>query len=580
MTDRMKSPNGSNPHKGTQRGVQVKNKKTLDTCFPSTLLLVSMVGIVLLCNIIAGVKIFTLEKEKNAVERQKEKYESHAKIIREVEEFEERLSTLKREIVPYEMRAENAQKSAKDSDERLKKNKDERDRVKADKTEIIEKLNSAHSTLAELSNDKKTLRREKVQLGKIVAELKIEQEVIEKTITVKRQRLRVAGENIAAAEVRLEDQKRYLKDVAAANSSFEMLRTQLVEFVRKMEETQSSAGNKVKDFTGVVAGVVEQKNQLATHAEKLALETDRLTQSNVDINAEIKGLRARNIDYTSEIDKVIVTSGEMESVAEGLKESVASMEIDEALLNNNATLIKNNLEQVTTVNKELGQKSEDLTKVVAGVVAQKNQLASQSEKLILETDSFSQSNATMSAEVKELYAQNINYKSEVDKLAATSGQMGSVAEDLKGTSANLKTDEAQLIDNAKKIKSNLGEVATAAQGLDQISKKFALAVAGVTSQRESLDIYLQKIADLPDMDAQVTAFNDVLKDINDVAQLLSEKVSAIQSSFDGKLNGMELSFGIFEKDFVDLSLKIDGVEQTLKKIAIRTQKMNLESPKI
>lgn len=458
----------SDDHKqdiGSQGSKRVENKKTLDTFFPSKWLMILMVGIVLVFNIIVGMKVFSLQQEKAVVEILKARYESYAKIIRDVEDKEERLRILTQEIVPLEKRVENAQKEVGASNERLESNKDELNKIKASKAEIVEELRAAHTTIAELSNDKQTLRTDKETLEKLVAELNINEKGIDDKIKEKRKILRDTEENISAAEVRLKNQQEYIKDVAAANSNFDEVREQLLEFIKKMDETKKSAGERIKDFKEVIANLAEEKDRLSTQAINLTNEAKTIAQSNASIKEEISGFEE----------------------------------------------------------------------------------------------------------------QNKKYKSEIENLTSISGQMKNITGTIQGTATNIEIDEKIVSENARAIKENLGEMTTANQEFVQTSKQFTAVVADVTSQREKLDTYMQEIADLPDMELQAIAFKKVLNEIEEITRKLSERVSAIQSNFDGKLDGMNLSFGSLEKNFTDLLLKLDGVEQALEKIATRAQKVLKQS---
>jgi hypothetical protein len=104
MTDRMDNSDDHKQDIVSQGSKRVENKKTLDTFFPSKWLMILMVGIVLVFNIIVGMKVFSLQQEKAVVEILKARYESYAKIIRDVEDKEERLRILTQEIVPLEKR--------------------------------------------------------------------------------------------------------------------------------------------------------------------------------------------------------------------------------------------------------------------------------------------------------------------------------------------------------------------------------------------------------------------------------------------------------------------------------------------
>lgn len=452
---------------GSQGNKQVSNKKTLDTLFPSTWLLILMVGVVLVFNVIVGVKVFSLQKEKAVIEILKARYESYEKIIRDVEDKEERLRILTQEIVPLEKRRENALKETAASTEKVGKNKEELDKIAALKSEVVEKLNAAQTTIAELSNEKQTLRKENDKLEKLVTELKVEENSIEQEITEKRLKLRSTEENILAAEVRLKDQQKYIKDISSANSSFEGLREQLAEFVKKMDETQANAGDRIKDLKEVIAGITVEKDQLSSQAVNLTNEAKNFAQSNAAIKEEVKGLKGHSKEY----------------------------------------------------------------------------------------------------------------KTEVEGVATTSGQMKSIAEAIKGSATNIEIDEAQVSANAKTIKSNLEQIAITGQELAQTSKQFTAEVTSVTSQGERADKYMQKIAELPDMKAEAIAFQKILEEIEELNRKLSERVSTVQSSFDGKLAGMNLSFGTLVKDFTDISLKINGVKQALEEIENHTKEMKKESLK-
>ncbi|TKB26499.1 hypothetical protein FCL47_08785 [Desulfopila sp. IMCC35006] len=451
----------------SQSSKQTSNKKTLDTFFPSTWFLVLMVGVVLVFNVIVGVKVFSLQKEKAVIEILKTKYESYEKIIRDVEDKEERLRILTQQIVPLEKRKDNALKETAASNERIEKNKEELSKLVALKTEVIERRNAAQTTVAELSNEKQTLQKEKDKLQKMVAELSVEEKSLEQEIIEKRQQLRTTEENILAAEVRLKDQQKYIKEVSAANSSFEALREQLAEFAKKMDETQSSAGERIKDLKEVIVGITVEKDQLSSQASNLTNDAKIFAQSNAAITEEIKGLKGQSKEYKSEVESIATTSGQMKSIAEAIKESAT----------------------------------------------------------------------------------------------------------------NLEVDQAQVSANAKTMKSNLEQVATTGQELAQTNKQFTVAVTSVASQGEKIDKYLQKIVDLPDMKAQSFAFQKILGEIEELNKKLSERVTAVQSSFDGKIAGMNLSFGSLEKDVTDISLKINGVKQALEELAARTQDIKKERSK-
>lgn len=565
MTDRMES---SDDH--PQGSKQVADKKTLDTFFPSTWLLVLMVAVVLAFNIIVGIKVFSLQKEKAVIEILKTRYESYEKIIRDVEEHEERLRTLKQKIVPLEMRKVNAEKLLAESEERADKSKMDLNKQEADKAEIIEKLNAAQTTIAELSNDKNMLRKENKQLEKIVAELNINKERIEQQITVKSKQLIVIEENTVAAKVRLKDQQKYIKEVAAANSNFEDIRKQLVAFVTKMDETQSAAGEKINDLKKVIAGVAVEKDQLATQAINLTNEAKKFVQANAVIQEEIKGFQEQNKEYRTEVENVTTMSEHIKTVTETIKETVVSIKRDEILVRGNAKAINENLEHMATANQNLKE-------VITSFANQKDQLGIQAVNLTNEAKNIAQSNVAIQAGITGIQKHNKEYMSEIDKIVLTSTQMKSTTDAIKSSATNLEGNRVLIKEHAVTIKGNLGQISSTSQELEQSRKKLSEAVNGVVSQRENIDKYWQEIVELPDMKGQAIAFEKVLNKLEEVAQKFSENISVIQSSFDGKLSGMNLSFGTLEKDFKDLSLQVNGVEEVLGKIVSKTQKMKIES---
>jgi len=570
MTDCKDSSDDHNQGDGSQRSKQVENKKALDTFFPSTWLLVSMVGIVVIFNIIVGMKVFSLQKEKAVIEILKTRYESYEKIIREVEDKEERLRFLTQEIVPLEKRAENAQREATASNERVEKNKDELHKISALKGEVVEKQSAAQTTVAELSNEKHTLRKEKVKLEKLVAELNVDSDRLDQEITEKRKVFRATVENLHAAEMRLKDQEKYIQDVAAANSSFEDIRKQLAKIVTKMDKTQSSAGEKIKDLQEVIAGVAVEKDQLSTQTGHLTNETKKIALTNAALNEEIKGLQAQNKGYKFNVETATSISGQMESITKVIKGMITNIEIDEALVSEHAKALKDNSVKVATASQELQE-------VIAGVAAEKDRLATQAGNLTNEAKNITLSNTALEEGIKGLQAQNKGYKTEVENVASISGQMESIARTIKGSATNIEIDESLVSENAKVIKGNLGQLTTASQELVQLSKQFTTVVTGVTSQRGKIDAYMKEIAELPDMDAQAIALQKALTQIEEVTQKLSGKISDIQHGFDSRLAGIDLSFDSLEKDFSSLSIKIDVVAQALEKIAIRTTEVKEES---
>lgn len=514
---------------GSQGRKQVKNKKTLDTFFPSKLLVTSMVVIVLVFNVIVGMKVFSLQKEKAVIEVLKARYESYAKIIRDVEDKEERLRDLTQKIIPLEKRTENAQREVADSNEMLKKNKDAFNKIKASESETVEKLNAAQNTIAELSDEKQTLRQEKIKLEKVVAELKIKENRLEQKILEKQKELRVTEEDILAAEVQLKNQQKYITNVAAANSDFDGIRTLLSEFIKKMDETHVMANERIDDLKEVVVGIATEKDQLATQSVNLTNEAKNIAESNALIKQEASGFKVQNEEYKSEIDNITSLSEQMKDVAETIKGTATDIGNNDKIILKNSKKMEDNLSQMANANQELVQTNKQFTNVVAAI-------DTQSISLTNEAKAIEQSNALIKQEASGFKAQNEEYKSEINNIKSLSGQM-----------------------------------LTANHELAQSSIQLTTVVAGVNSQREKLDIYVQEIADLPDLKAQAVAFKKALKEIEEISRILSEKISDIQNNFDEKLAGMNLSFSLLQQDFVKLSLKIDGVEQALEKIVSRVQ---------
>jgi len=333
-----------------------------------------------------------------------------------------------------------------------------------------------------------------------------------------------------------------------------------------MDETQAIAGERIKDLKEVIAGVANEKEQLSTQTVNLTNEVNIIAQSNTSIKEGLSGFKEQNKEYKSEIENVTSISGQMKNIAKAIKGTTTEIGIDEEIVRKNAKAIKENLGQMATVNQELVQTSTQFTAVVTDVAQQTVNLTNGAEII-------AQSNTSIREEITGFNDQNQKYKSEVENVTSISGQMKNIAENIKGTATNIGIDEEIVRKNAKAIKENLGQMATVNQELAQTNEQFTAVVIDVTSQRENIDTFIQEIADFPDMEVQVIAFKKVLNDIEEITRKLSERVSAIQSNFDGKLDGMNLSFDSLENDFTDLSLKIDGVEKALEKIASRAQKV-------
>lgn len=444
--------------------------KTLDTVFPSKWLLGGMVGFVLIFNIIVGMKVFSLQKEKAVIEILKARYESYEKIISDVEDKEARLRQLTQEIIPLEKRSENAQKDIARSNESLEKNKESLNKVKATESEVVEKLNAARKTIAELNDGKQTLRQEKTNLENLVAEIEVKERRIEQKITERQKDLRVIEENIIAAELQLKNQKEQIINVAAANSDFDAIRKQLSDFLSKMDEAQGQATKRLSDIEKVVTDISKERDLLSKQTSSLNNETKTISQSNQSINKELLDLKGHN---------------------EG-------------------------------------------------------------------------------------------YKAQVDAIASLSGQMGRNSELITAAATELGNHDKKIQENLKIFEDTTGQIKTTYQGFAQTGSEFKSAVveigtqisevtSRVESQKNQFDAYLKELSSVTDLKVQANTFKKIIGEIEDSSRSLSEKFSNIQNNFEGKLNGMNLSFDSLEKEFVALGRKVEALQESLQKIKSKVE---------
>jgi chromosome segregation ATPase len=433
---------------------QKPKKNALDTFFPSTLLLVLMVVLVLGFNLVVGIKVFTLQKEKAVIEVLKAQYESYRDIIDDVGRKQQELRGLHQEISPLERRKDDALNIINEGDKKIEVNSAELNKIKSLHSEIEEDLNAMRKTVAELSNEKQGLREEINTISQSVAELKIQEEKIDKSIIVKNQQLRTMEEEVLAAKVRLKEQEKYIVEVASANSSFDSTRGQLAQLMKKMDQDQTNAGQILTNFQKVVAGIEEENTKFSSQNKGFVAETGALHSTNASIGEELKLLEQKNGAF-------------------------------------------------------------------------------------------------------KLY---------VEGMSSLSKQMQGVAEMINGLSKKIETDQVLLSESAGKIKTSLITLSEINQDVDGAKKQLQTAVTGINAQNETFASYIKTFSAIPDMKGQTAAFVKVLGEIQQMSTQLNQSVSVVQKGFDGKVEGMTLSFGSLEKEFLELSAKTVVMKQMFEKM--------------
>ena len=155
--------------------------------------------------------------------------------------------------------------------------------------------------------------------------------------------------------------------------------------------------------------------------------------------------------------------------------------------------------------------------------------------------------------------------------------MGTNSGLITSAATELEKHEKKILENLKIFEDTIGQIKTTYQGFAQTGTELKSAVtgietqisevtSGVQSQKNQFDTYLKELSSVTDLMAQANTFKKIIGEIEDSSKSLSEKLSNIQNNFEGKLNGMDLSFDSLEKEFASLGRKVEALQESLQKI--------------
>ncbi|MGA1825734.1 MAG: hypothetical protein ACMUIP_13850 [bacterium] len=369
------------PQNTTINSVTQRKGSALDSFFPPVWLLVLMVAIVLVLNMFAGLKIFSLEKERAAVDALKARYESYKNIIYDIKDKEAQLRELVQRLPGLEKRAEEAEQSIVNSKALIQRADEKRNRAEAAQNEAEQNVLAAQETIATINNDTNRLRDEKYTLGRDVQDLRKEKEGLEQDIKDRGKELRIKEEQIAAIQVRVEEQKKRLQDVSTANSDFEDIRRKLTEISTAMDKTKARADTTIQDFRKTVDEIADEKNRLAGQGESLKKSTEDITRTHSSVLDTAKSLKTTEQDlnkYSLDIKNYSAALGHSIESLRSFSENLGK-EIEN--LNDNVSSIKKNRDIFSGITEGLNISRSQLNGVAQDFVAHEKSLAESSSNL-------------------------------------------------------------------------------------------------------------------------------------------------------------------------------------------------------
>lgn len=471
-----------------------KKKNLLDTFFPPAWLLFLMFILVLGFNFVTGFKLYTMEKEKEALKILQGQFEGYANLIKDVEEKTKRLMELTQEIVPLEVRKENAIAEENKSTKILEESRKELNKIKALQREVEEELKANRKTIAELSNDKQLLRKEGEKLEAFVAHLKESEARTEQVLLSKKKELQTIDEKIRAAIIRLEDQNKYLSDVESANSSFDEIRSKLSALNEKLGRTQQGAELALNKFEKTINGLEEKSQKITKELNIFTGNNKQFATSSQSFNTGVTKFDADSALFRKELNGFVTTNKSMAT-------SFLSLENGVARFGNNNGLIETEMNKFSATNKSIAFSSLSLSGFLA--------------------------------------------KFDGDSTALNSG-----------------------VSSFNKEVMSISELQVR---FDEINKQHKGVVDDIESQSVVFKKAIQQVSDTPDLKEQLKVLNNALITIDDATQKIKQTSNMIQTEFNTKLNGMDLSFNSLSQDVSSLEIKIAKVSEQINAMISMTQ---------
>ncbi len=515
MTEEIKANNADDQ----KRSSNAKKKWLLDTLFPPAWLLLLMFLAVLAFNLVTGLKLYSLEKEKEALNILKGQYDGYAEIIKDVEDKTKRLIELTQEIVPLELRRENAIAEEKESIIALEENRKELNKIKALQSEIEEELKANRQTIAELSNDKALLRKENDKLESIVARLKDSESRTEEAILNKNKDLQDIEEKIRATSIRLEDQKKYLEDVAAANSSFEVIRGKLSSINENLDKTEQETESALNAFKETIKDIEVEKQLFSSHNSTLKNESEALSNSNTSYSGYIETLSKNNDEITNKI-KIL----------------------DET-------------------NRALTESSQTIGSTIKNINTDKNKLSENISKLESANTKLSSSAQDFQSTIASLKKSGVRFQEEVDGISEVEKLFANFSTSLGESITKLNSDNLAFQNGVAMLNSEISAFSESKGNLNDMNTEYAAIVEEMKSQSLELSTSLASAKDVPDLVVQLKTLTDALKTIDEAAQKLRNSSNSIQAIFDSKIKGMNLSFSGLNKEVAYLEERLSNVSQ-------------------
>ncbi len=531
MVDYTNSPDKEQQETISMDEKRTPRKRSLDTYFPTPWLLAGMVALVLIFNLVVGVKVFTLQKEKAVIEILKARYESYEKLIHDIEEKQDRVKRLTEEIVPLERRKDDALTIINESEKKISKNNTEINKINAHYSEVDEELNAKRRSVAELSNEKQGLRDEKNKLFQDVERLKAKEHSLEAKISEHEDNLKTVTYNLDTVTRQLQNQKQYLQDISAANSNFDNVRSQLENIVVKFTQSQIDAGRVTENYQKLVNNIEEENSRLEAQNLIFTTEAKVLRDANVTIGKEIDTIKEQNKGFGNNVRETKSLSQKVEQTVKVMNGFVVNVEVDTGVLHEAVKGINDNLTNLETSNKAIKTTKEKFQSAVSVIDTQAKNLDIHMETI---------------SKIPDM-------KKQTDDFVMVSQRLQQTFEELK--------------QNVLEIDGDFESIALA-------KEVFQKAVSKIDNQAKKLDRYMQTISEIPDMQEQVEAFVKVRQDIQRTSDQLKQNVSKMETDFGGKLDNMQLSFNTLEQEVAALAQKTTELKQIYQTMVLQGKRQS------
>ncbi len=284
--------------------------KILNSLFPTVIIFIVMVGIVIVTTMIMGYKILSLENERSEVESLRVRYESYEKITMDLKEKEIRLGELMVEVPNLEARRNKAEEEYARYVQNLIVADSTLQRTRKKKNEIEASYMAKQEQLGELTADIGSSQKREIELISTVSRLTAEYNNLTTELQQLKDELSSKKQELSGIKSQIELQKQQLQELSAADLEFDLILSDLSEISGELKQAKDQAELTIGSWTNTFPKYESVINSLSTMSEELNLTQVNLESVSKSISSTSKNLSFSydNINESEELIRSTSTS--------------------------------------------------------------------------------------------------------------------------------------------------------------------------------------------------------------------------------------------------------------------------------